>query len=437
MNNTDYINKAAQAWGAAQARRQQRLRHLRYTYGNQWGDTVTDPHGRTITEEQAIIRSGHNPMTNNLIRRLVKTIVGYHRTLPQVEKAYNALPPLVTALNMLPELDARAMEEFLISGCAIQRIVRENRPAGSGVWVDNIAPDRVFTNAFTDPRALDLSLIGCIHTMAPQQVVARFAGGSRQRALQLKQALALAAQMPQTGLGDLPPEFFAAPRGMCNVIELWTLDPCEQRFALGPRQGHERPDLWRLDFRWTCRWMAPDGALLAQYASPYAHRQHPFAIKFYPLTDGQVHPFVGDLIDQQHYINRVTTLIDRMLGTAAKGVLLFPMSQLMPDWDYDRVLEEWSRPDGVIPISDESNLLPQQISSPQADSGAYRLLQLQLELFNKTAGVSEALMGNADSAATGQGRFQQQLAASQASLADIFRSFSTFLEQRNQKILAL
>ncbi len=40
---------------------------------------------------------------------------------------------------------------------------------------------------------------------------------------------------------------------------------------------------------------------------------------FYPMIDGEIHSFVEDIIDQQHNINWLMTLNDRMLSQAAKG----------------------------------------------------------------------------------------------------------------------
>lgn len=43
-----------------------------------------------------------------------------------------------------------------------------------------------------------------------------------------------------------------------------------------------------------------------------------------------VHSLVEDVIDQQRHVNRMITIMDRMMATAAKGVLLFP-SKCKPD----------------------------------------------------------------------------------------------------------
>jgi len=447
------LKLAYNAWLAAAARRATRARNKRYTYGDQWGDTVVNRDGATVTEAQFLRENGHTPLANNLIRRLVKTIIGHYRTAADATSRYSSLPDDVVSVNALPELDARALEEFLISGCAIQRICRENRPAGSAVWIDNVSPDMFFTNDFRDPRGYDIDLIGMLHDMPPAQVLARFAPDNRPRARQLMQIFKTANEDPLSHPLSDNVDFFRARAGRWRLIELWTLSPREKAFVvdtdnatlstasvdeISPEDLDSDPDtVWRMDFVWHCWWMAPDGTVIADYDSPFEHGSHPFALKFYPLTDGEVHPFVGDLIDQQHYINRVVVLIDRMLGASAKGVLMFPVAQKVGDMTLDDIAERWSRVDGVIPITGRTNILPQQISSASSDAGAYKLLQLELDLFNKAAGVSQSLTGEADSPTTGIQRFDAQVRNATAALADILESFKAFLTLRTRKAAAL
>lgn len=87
---------------------------------------------------------------------------------------------------------------------------------------------------------------------------------------------------------------------------------------------------WDIVTTWHCRWFSPMGDLLTEYESPFGHKEHPFVMKFYPLTDGEVHSLVEDVIDQQKYVNRLITLVDHILSASAKGVLLFP-ENAVPD----------------------------------------------------------------------------------------------------------
>ncbi|MDE5934817.1 MAG: hypothetical protein K2G95_03505, partial [Muribaculaceae bacterium] len=74
------MERAAEAWNACSELRQRRERYKRFTYGRQWDDAVTDPDtGRITTEREILSRDGRPPLTNNMIRQLVKCVVGRFR----------------------------------------------------------------------------------------------------------------------------------------------------------------------------------------------------------------------------------------------------------------------------------------------------------------------------------------------------------------------
>ena len=64
--------------------RKRRLRNKRYCYGDQWGDTIEFKNKcgftKRIREEDYIREQGSEPLKNNLIRRLVKNVLGVYRS---------------------------------------------------------------------------------------------------------------------------------------------------------------------------------------------------------------------------------------------------------------------------------------------------------------------------------------------------------------------
>ena len=78
--HTRVLRAAYQAWMNAAGLRQSRLRNKRFTYGDQWGDLVRDHQGRVMTEGEHLANQGCESITNNLIRKMVKTIVGRFRS---------------------------------------------------------------------------------------------------------------------------------------------------------------------------------------------------------------------------------------------------------------------------------------------------------------------------------------------------------------------
>lgn len=405
-----------------------RQRFKRFAFGRQWGDMMTAPDGSTVSEGEYASLNGRQPLTNNMIHRLLATIVGHFRSRED---------PLATpadARNRLDELDARMLEEFLISGCAVQRVVNERRPAGTGLWVDNVNPNDFFCSEVRDPRALDVELIGMFHSWSPAETIARFAGGSKARAEEIRRLYADA--------------------GRCRVIEVWTLeaatrfkvyDPIDKTvsYVAVEREGEitatnrkrAKKGLRRVEPRleytttWLGRFLTPDGVELGRRQAD----RHPFALKFYPLLDGEIHPFVESLIDQQKHVNRLITLIDNMMATSAKGVLLFPEDQLCDQLDWQDVRRLWASYDGVIPYNPQPGVPgPQQVVTNPATTGAYELVNLEMKLFEKAGGVSDALQGRPGAAAGNSASlFDAQTRNSIAALADIFKSFDDFRATRN------
>lgn len=426
------ITEVNKAYARLAPMRAARRRFKRFAFGQQWGDMMTAPDGSTLTEGEYASLNGRQPLTNNMIHRLLATIVGHFRSRED---------PLATpsdSRNRLDELDARMLEEFLISGCAVQRVVNERRPAGTGLWVDNVNPDDFFCSEIRDPRGLDVELIGMFHSWSLPETIARFAAGSKARADEVRRLY-----------GD---------SGRCSVVEVWTLeaaarfkvyDPVRQTVNYVPAEreseitalnrkrakkglGRVQP---RLEYTtaWVGRFLTPDGVELG---SSRAER-HPFAFKFYPLLDGEIHPFVESLIDRQKHLNRLITLIDNMMATSAKGVLLFPEDQLCDQLDWQDIRRLWASYDGVIPYNPQPGVAgPQQVVTNPATTGAYELVNLEMKLFEKAGGVSDALQGRPSVAAGNSASlFDAQTRNSMAALADIFKSYDDFRATRNSLLV--
>lgn len=427
------------AFAAMSALRANRDRNLRYTFGDQWSDLIPDTLGNPVREGDYAAASGAHPITNNLIRPLVKTIVGRYRT--DHASDYTGNPVAVD--NSLGELDARMLEEYLISGCAVQRIHPEERPDRTGIWVDNVSPAQFFVNPHSDPRGSDVSLVGMHHSLSLHDILKRFAHGRKDKV----QEIAQACYQTET-----------IESGLYPVIEVWTLDsapllachdeatgsifdiPASEARALNAenasRKTRNTPPIrasWFAPRHWHCRWLTPTGAVLDSYPSPFAHGSHPFVFKLYPLTDGRVHPFVDDLIEQQRAINRMVTLTDHMMSASAKGVLLFPIEAKLPDMKWEEITSRWSACDGVIPIR-STGMLPQQMSASNFQGGVAQVLATQLELFRLTSGVSAILTGQDVSASRGATMYEHQVANSVVAIADLLESFASLIAMRNLKI---
>ena len=75
----EVLMEAQYYWNQMDYFRKDRERNKRYTYGYQWDDMICVD-GETMTEEEYIKRQGNVPLKNNLIRRLVRNVLGVYRS---------------------------------------------------------------------------------------------------------------------------------------------------------------------------------------------------------------------------------------------------------------------------------------------------------------------------------------------------------------------
>lgn len=461
------LQLAHEAWLAGAELRRRRGRYKRYAYGRQWEDKIRDIDGRFITEGTQAEIGGRRPLTNNMIRQLIKSVVGNFRSaISQEDPARAQAPDAATVRrNSLTELDCRMLEEFLISGCAIQRVIAEKRIGGSGVWVDNISPENFFVNHHSDPRGGDIELIGMLHSMSLREVMMRFGSTVSKREAITKaytepQQPAMSVATAELGNDETPVDFYRAGAGRCRVIEVWTLESrtllrCHDRQkaqyfiveestmpaieSLNQRRRNQGESIVEFrpatTLRWHCRFYAPNGLLLEEYDSPYSHGSHPFALKMYPLIDGEVHSLVEDVIDQQRHINRLITLIDHIMSVSAKGVLLFPEEQKIDEMTWKQVGQLWARSDSILPYTPNgSSHEPHQVMSANENPGAYRMLETQLSLFQEISGVSDTARGKMPTHQTSAEALNTQLRTSAIAMLDLLDSFNDFRHKRNAMI---
>ena len=483
--------QAQKAWEEIDPFRHKRKRNRDYTYGKQWNDLIKLPDGRVMSEEEYIRQQGKVPLKNNLIRQMVKSVLGQFRnnqTQPVCvarDREEQNLGELMSAAvqyayqhNRLQELDSRTMEEFLISGICFQKIGYGFRRGKTDVWVDEVNPNRIFFNAMEDSRHWDCTLIGELHDMPIAEVISRFSFGSRERAVQLRQIYTEADndtvrhnfENLTTRAIDRLDFYMPSSPDLCRVIEVWKLEsqevlnchdfrsgeyynlPVSEAEAVEKENKARRqaarqagiPDEavalieteWGVTQTWRYRFFSPLGDLLDEGDTPYWHGEHPYVFKLYPLIDGEVHAFVEDVIDQQRYINRLITMIDFIMGSSAKGVLLFPEDQIPDGMTIDDIADEWTKYNGIILFRPRpGSPMPQQIAVNATQVGAYEMLSLQMRLFEDISGVHGAMQGKAAPAGTPSSLYSQQIQYSSTNLLDLFESFKTFREDRDIKIM--
>ena len=464
--------------------RKDRERYKRYTYGDQWSDIVTVDN-KTMTEEQYIMEQGSVPLKNNLIRRLVRNVLGVYRSQAKEpvciarDRDEQALGETMSTvlqynmqLNQMDELYAKTMEEFLISGLIVHKKTYGWRNEKRDCWTDVVNPNNFFIdNNMRDFRGWDVSFIGEVHDISFGDLCGEFATSAREyrelydiyNRANVKENVVANYENFGYSKQNITSFLYPTDPSLCRVIEVWKKerreiwrchDPNdgslfkvtpkdynalvvlenEQRMQEGAEFGIPAEEIplikaeWAVESYWRYYYLSPFGDILKEGESKYKHKSHPYVFRMYPFIDGEIHPFVGDFIDQQRYTNRLITMYDWIMKSSAKGVLMFPEEMLPEGVDMKDIADQWTRFDGVIMYSAKPGVqMPHQIATNSTNIGISELLNLQLKLFEDISGVNGALQGKPGYSGMSASLYAQQTQNSATSLLDLLESFSMFV----------
>ncbi len=484
----DVLMQANYYWLQMDDFRRDRDRNKRYTYGRQWDDLITvdiDGEKKTMTEAEYIKKQGNVPLKNNMIRRLVRNVVGVFRnqnkepTCTARDRDEQKTSETMTTIlqcnrqkNRMSEIDARTMEEFLISGFVVHRKSYGWRHGEEDCWTDYVQPNNFFIdNAMRDFRGWDVSCLGEVHDITFGELCEQFAKApdDYERLKEIycyasnKQALQITAN--KFGYADLGNTDFLIPQNvnLCRVIEVWRkeqkpryrchdylngdiykVDPEDfdelvakensRRLELARSCGMEEEEVpqikaeWFMDDYWYFYYLSPLGDILREGETPFDHGSHPYVFKAYPFLDGEIHSFVADVIDQQRYSNRLVTLYDWVIRATAKGVLLVP-EDCLGDHDLQEFADAWAQVNGVVAFKpSKSGMMPTQVASNATNIGIGELLNLQLKFFEDISGVNGALQGKPGYSGTSAALYNQQTQNATVSLIDLLEAYSYFVK---------
>ena len=103
-------------------------------------------------------------------------------------------------------------------------------------------------------------------------------------------------------------------------------------------------------------------------------------------------------------------MIDFIMGSSAKGVLLFPEDQIPDGMTIEDIADEWTKYNGIILFRPRpGSPMPQQIAVNATQVGAYEMLSLQMRLFEDISGVHGAIQGKAAQSGTPASLYAQQI----------------------------
>ena len=325
--------------------------------------------------------------------------------------------------TQMEDLLKHVLEDYLIGGVVVCRESYEDREQEiEDSWTDYVEPNYVFWEGGSDPRHLDFSLIGVLHDVSREDLYKKFAKDEYgldvnrlNRIFNIDPDDVSTEGTLHNDINDLSNISFDVPsrRGHCvRVIEVWTTETKYRYQCYDPIATNESDAYFRIecddkvliaqlnaknaerkrqydlmgvppedrayitskkvaDKYWYYTYMAPDGTVLCRGESPYDFKSHPFTVKLYPYINGEIHPFMGNIIDQQRYINRLIIMNDMAIRSSAKGLMLVP-TQVLDGMTPDQFAEQATEYDGMIfytPKATLPNSRPDVITSNAVNLG--------------------------------------------------------------------
>lgn len=491
----ELLGRCNQAWNNLDDVRQVRDRVRRYTYEDQWGDVIEYRNG-TITERKYIQQKGNVPLQNNIMISILNSVVGLYAKQSGEPNCFAVkhdaqwLSDMMTATmqtcwqkTYMRDVLKTAFEDFIIGGVAVARETYEERGGRLDAWTDIINPNYAFWEAGSDVRMTDMQLVGCLYDVAPGDLYQKFCNAKYGWTVEeINDVFEISdtdfhryfktSGVQQNEQDRLDYISFDRPsrESLCRLIEVWTKESKERYFCYDPIAEKadevefrvEVNDIWRIDkineerirqckevgmpeeewplieyelktdVYWYYTFMAPDGTVIAEGENPYMSKNQPFTVKLYPYVNSEIHPFMGNIIDQQRYINRLIIMHDMAARSAAKGLTIFPIECIPDGMTKEDIAEEMTEYDGILFFDTNKmnpNLRPEIISSGAVQIGTQELLQMQLNLAREITNVSGALQGKTPSAGTSAARYAQETQNATTSLESLMQDFTSFSEQ--------
>ena len=490
----ELYDRSLQAWNNGDNIRKNYERIRNYVFEDQWGDVIHWRNGE-ITEREYIQRKGNVPLQNNIMISIQNSIVGLYTKQSgepncfAVKRDSQWLSDMMTATmqqnwqkTMMLSMLKKAVGEYLDGGVAVARETIKEYNGVKHAWTDHISLNHAFWEAGDDVRMSDLRLIGVLHDVAPGELYESFCNKEYGWTVEeINQVFGITdtgnhryyrtSGVQHNDKNKLSYMSFDTPsdESLCRLIEVWTKETktryqCYDPLASNADEVEYRVEVedigkvdaenalriqqyqqvgvpeeeWALieyelkeDEYWFYTYMAPDGTVIADGETPYEFKSHPFTISLYPYVNAEVHPFMGNIIDQQRYINRLIIMHDMAARSAAKGLTIFPIENIPDGMNKEDIADEMTEYDGILFIQTNKmnpNLRPEIITSGAVQIGTQELLQMELNLARDITNVSGALQGKTPSAGTSAARYAQETQNSTTSLEALMNDFTTFVE---------
>lgn len=468
-----------------------------YNRGRQLSRYVIDVNGKKKRQVDIVRENGKTPIVVNVIREVVRAILGQYRNNPSRTTVYTkkdtkdegermtlALHSALD-LNDFREIDAQQLETYLLSGAAFSRINTKYYPSTQqyDIVIDNVNPCFMFFNTdIRDLRGNDLSLIGEIVECTVEDAIHAYAT-TYEEALAMEQLFDYVAEdgtvRDGKGLsGDIvrntdfyttsSPDRIKLYIGWMkkNRFVVYVKDPIDgtrdtvkgdykavindikkhnaERYDFlvnnGLTEDEAEASLLKYDIvneeYWEYKVLTDKGECLKEGESPFAHKMHPYTILLRPLINGEVWGIVEDLIDIQDVINQNFMVMKWMVEQSAKGLLVIDKKTMMDSgYDINDIAKSWTEVGGVLALDLKPGIpMPAEINSA-ANRNVQDLLNMSLQLIDKVSGVSQAMRGESAPSGTAASLYAQQSQNSSLNILNAMRCFDDFIKNRDDKVL--
>jgi len=504
-DSLDILTYAGQCKDAMLSYCRQADRSARYYKGEQWGDPVEirDRCGcvKTITEEEYIKSQGRPALKHNLIRPIVRNVIGQYRNAPYKSMVYSsdeggqdAADQMSVKLNDVlryndsVERDAREYESFLVTGAGLFitgyafdptlgqpmpffRAIDYHRYFQNPDAVDIAGKDVHFCGDFID-IPIDEAKSIYAHNKAQEQALEDIYTRGSYTLPVMYNAFVQSNPAAKVFLGS-PYDDNCRVIRVCRMEGFWDLTVHDyadasfetystrefpdkeaeinaeiarrRKMAAEMDVDYDDPDsqlkiVYEKKYvrRWVYYHLTPWGHILWEAENPYQHNGHCYVAKFYPLFQGQAYGMVYDLIDQQRMINRMLINLDFAMSASQQGVLIVDESSIPDDLDLEDIAEEWTRYRGVIKLKLKDGApVPVQLAGHQVNIGQFEMVNLMMKLMMDISGVQGAMQGKSAPAGTPASLYSQQVSNSQINVLDYSEAYAWFIEQRDYKLIQI
>lgn len=491
----DLLLRCQQAWNNLEDVRRTRERVKEYVWGDQWGDVIHYKNGVITEREYIQRKGNVPLQNNIMISILNSVVGLYDKQAGEPncfakKKDAQWLSDMMSATvqanwndTKMPDLLRMGFSDYCIGGVAVTKETYKECDELLDSWTEFINPNYPFWEVGTDPRMTDLRMVGVLCDASAGELYSRFC--NRQYGWTVEEinevfGISSAGRtsghsgwsgLQQNERDTLDQISFDQPsdHNLYRLIEVWTKETKTRYQCYDPLAQNadeveyrvELKDIWHVkqenqlriqqyrevgvpeeewalieyelkeDEYWYFTYMAPDGTVIAEGETPFEYKSHPFTIKLYPYVNSEVHPFMGTIIDQQRYINRLIIMHDMAARSAAKGITIFPLENIPDGMSKADIAEELTEYDGLLFVQTNKlnpNLRPEIITSNAVQIGTQELLQMELNLARDITNVSGALQGKTPTAGTSAARYNQETENATTSLNSIMSDFRSFME---------